>query len=134
MIEINQFRLSSPQARVAEPHRITVALGSAFGFVGGVQSRVSFVLRLACTCDPMSRASTRRSRRIALKPRRPTFGRTYLWIFWVSQITLLVVSVLVYGSSAFVAMVAGYLAFALFRELVTIRGTRHLERLIGAQL
>jgi hypothetical protein len=42
-------------------------------------------------------------------------------------------AVLIYRLRAFVAMVAGYLAFALFREIVSIRGTRQLERLAGAQ-
>jgi hypothetical protein len=106
---------------------ITLALGSASGLVGGVLQlnamRVSAVqLTSATTLLEVRRGFS-----------SSIYGRTYLWVFWISQIALLVVSVWAYGSRAVVAMVAGYLAFALSRELVSIRGTRQLERLVGAQ-
>jgi hypothetical protein len=106
---------------------ITVAFGGAFGLVGGTLQlnamRVSAVqLTSATTLLEVRRGFS-----------SSIFGRTYLWLFWVSQIALLVVSVWAYGSRAFVAMIAGYLAFALSRELVSIRGTRQLERLVGAK-
>lgn len=106
---------------------ITLALGCSFGLVGGVLQlnamRVSAVQLTSAT----TLLEVRRDFSSSI------FGRTYLWTFWASQITLLVVSVLAYGSRAFVAIIAGYLAFALSRELVTIRGTRQLERMVGAR-
>ena len=106
---------------------ITLALGCVFGLVGGTLQlnamRVSAVqLTSATTLLEVRRA-------LSGSP----FGRAYIWAFWLSQIALLLVSVSAYGSRAIVAMIAGYLAFALSRELVSIRGTRQLERLDGAQ-
>jgi hypothetical protein len=106
---------------------ITVALGSALGLVGGT-------LQLnAMRASGVQLASATTLLEVRRGFASSIFGKTYLWVFWVSQITLMVVSVLNYRSRAIVAMIAGYLAFALFRELVSIQGTRQLERLVGQQ-
>jgi hypothetical protein len=106
---------------------ITVAIGSAFGLVGGILQLNAMRVSAVQLASATTLLEVRRGFSSSIS------GRTYLWEYWVSQITLLVVSVLTYQSRALVAMVVGYLSFALFRELVTIRGTRQLERLAGAQ-
>jgi hypothetical protein len=105
----------------------TVVLGSAFGLFGGALQLNAMRVSAAQLISATTLLEVRRGFSSSV------FGRTYLWTFWVSQFALLVVSVLAYGSRAFVAMIAGYLAFALSRELVTMRGTRQLERMVGAQ-
>jgi hypothetical protein len=57
------------------------------------------------------------------------WGQWYLRAFWVSQATILAVSIVWYRSEFITGMVAGYLAYAICRELLTLRGTRFLERL-----
>ena len=105
----------------------TVALGGALGLIGGTLQlnamRVSAVQLIAATTLMEVRRGFSSS----------TFGRAYLFLFWATQITLLIASVLIYRSRVFVAVVAGYLAFAVIRELVSILGTRQLERRASVQ-
>jgi hypothetical protein len=106
---------------------ITLALGFAFGLVGGTLQMNAMRVSAVQLTSATTLLEVRRGFASSI------FGRTYLWVFWISQLALRVVSAWAYGSRAIVAMVAGYLAFALSRELASIRGTRQLEGLVGAQ-
>jgi hypothetical protein len=106
---------------------VTLALGSAFGLIGGTLQLHAMRVSAVQLASATTLMEVRRGMSSSLS------GKTYFWVFWVCQLSLLAVSVLIYRSRAFVAMFAGYLAFAMFREIVSIRGTRQLERLAGAQ-
>jgi prepilin signal peptidase PulO-like enzyme (type II secretory pathway) len=56
-------------------------------------------------------------------------GRFYLWGFWLSMVLLFVLAFYVLHSRAIIGLIAGYSAFALIRELLTLKGTFELQLL-----
>ena len=59
------------------------------------------------------------------------WGRLYLWSFWVAGIALLGGSILLAPEQAFLAFFGSYATLAFARELLTLRGTRELEKLLN---
>ena len=60
-------------------------------------------------------------------------GRLYTYAFWISQALLAFLALYFLQRRAFVGFLAGYSAFALMRESLTLRGTFELERLSTQQ-
>jgi uncharacterized membrane protein (Fun14 family) len=57
------------------------------------------------------------------------WGTLYLWGFWLSMALLFVLAFFLLHSRAIIGLIAGYSAFALIRELLTLRGTFELQLL-----
>jgi hypothetical protein len=60
------------------------------------------------------------------------WGRMYLVVFWVGNLTIILLSLVVYQREMIAGWVAGYCSFALLRELITLSGTYELQRLENA--
>jgi len=60
-------------------------------------------------------------------------GRIYPYAFWISMALLFVLGFYLLRGRAFLGYLAGYSAFALTRELLTLRATFELRRLSTEQ-
>jgi hypothetical protein len=59
------------------------------------------------------------------------WGKTYLAVFWLGNVAIVVLSVLVYREGMIGGWIAGYCSFSLLRGIITLSGTYELQRLEG---
>jgi hypothetical protein len=57
------------------------------------------------------------------------WGRLYLWSFWAAGVALLCGAIFLAPEQAFPAFFGSYAALAFAREMLTLRGTRELQKL-----
>jgi hypothetical protein len=97
--------------------------GMLMGVIGGlVQLRA-----LRQSTDLLIAANDMMSVRRALTASRS--GRVYIAIFWLSNITIVVMAIVIMGSSMIGGWLAGFCTFGFTRELITLRETYELTRL-----
>lgn len=100
-----------------------LVLGAGLGAGAGVLQ----LLAIRQASAPLLETVTMMDVRRALRSSR--WGRLYLYAFWLSMILLFVLGFFLLHSRAAVGLIAGYSAFALIRELLTLRGTFELQLL-----
>ena len=61
-----------------------------------------------------------------------SWGKTYLAVFWVGNVAIIVLALAMYHGGMIAGWIAGYCSFALVREIITLSGTYELRRLEGS--
>lgn len=102
---------------------VFLILGATLGALTGFIQ----LLALRQASAQLLQAVTMMDVRQALRSSR--WGRYYLWGFWLSIVLLFVLAFFLLHSRAIIGLIAGYSAFALIRELLTLRGTFELQSL-----
>jgi len=97
------------------------------GAVLGAVTGLIQLLALRQASAPLLQTVTMMEVRRALRSSR--WGRLYLWGFWLSMVLLFILAFFLLHSRAIIGLIAGYSAFALIRELLTLRGTFELQLL-----
>ncbi len=101
-----------------------------FLVLGGVLGAVTGFIQLRALRQASVRllqAATMMDVRRALRSSR--WGRLYLWGFWLSMALLFVLAFFLLRNRAIIGLIGGYSAFALIRELLTLRGAFELQLL-----
>jgi len=100
-----------------------MTIGAVLGLFGGLLQRRAMRL----SAHQLVAARTAVEIRSVFKATAP--GRLYISIFWATAAALLVCALVLNRGDAGIAMLSGYSAQALMREIVTLKGTFELQSL-----
>ena len=104
-----------------------LGLGVLFGVCAGVVQ--SLAIRRASQI--MLATNTMMEVRRALSS--SGWGRFYLYLFWFSMVVISALTFSLLKERAIVGLLAGYSAFAFIREMITLRSSFYLQKLVQGQ-
>ena len=98
------------------------------GFIAG--ACLGFLQLKALRASPESFAASRTAMEVRRALVSSRWGRLYVRFFWVASLALIGSAIALQPGNALIAFFAAYAPFAFARELMTLRGTYELQRLL----